>query len=729
MEVINSLRYKKMALFWLITSSLIIFSILFFQIYSDFKKSRYDAGLKVNNIALIVSKQFERDFIQIDNILEIAKYALKNLQNENINFQNSNQDEKKIIIENRLKSFLNNNSILDEIILIDKNGFLTASSNHILEKIDVNDRDYFKSIKENKLLDKGFSSILISKDKDRKVFLQFNAIRDENRELVAILAAVINQNRVAQTLDSINKASNTNLFLLNKNDLTLQLSTNNITLNKEILNNFDFSKDTLEYEDNNKNIIASFRTLKNSPFVILSTLSSDKYLLIFINNLKIISIFLILFVVLSSIFFFYLNKHFKREIFFIKELKRSKSRFENMFRTHSAIMILVNPETGKIVDANSSALAFYGYSLGEIKELYISQINISLNDELFKARTLDKNIFNFKHKLKNSEIRVVEVNSSPIKTKDGTVLFSIIRDITKEKLLEEKLQKSYELQKNLINMQDNIIILTDDNEIEFANDKFLSFFNYKTLEDFKKYHNSICDFFKEDNNLFCLSKIKNRDLWIEELEKEDDSNRLVKIDDIYKNERIFTVNISSLDENSKIISFTDITNTASKNIKLQNKLLRDNLTNAYNREFFDKNYESFIEKYHTNESSLALAMLDIDHFKYVNDSFGHDIGDIVLKEFVSIINDNLRVDDYLIRWGGEEFILILKIKNRDDFEIILEKLRKIVEEFEFTKAGHRTSSFGGAVYKKNEDIMHTIKRADDAVYIAKQNGRNKVVIL
>ena len=79
--------------------------------------------------------------------------------------------------------------------------------------------------------------------------------------------------------------------------------------------------------------------------------------------------------------------------------------------------------------------------------------------------------------------------------------------------------------------------------------------------------------------------------------------------------------------------------------------------------------------------------------------------------------------------GGEEFILILKIKNQEDLENILEKLRKIVEEFKFTKVGHRTSSFGGAIYRENENILQTIKRADDAVYKAKQTGRNKVVIL
>ena len=654
---------------------------------------------------------------------------LISIPKDNTLFKDLNPSKQKTIIEDRLKSFLNHNKSLNEIIFINQDGYVTASSNQMEEKIDVNDRDYFQEIKNNKLIDKGFSNILITKVGDRKAFIQFNTIRDENRELIGVLAAVINQNKILQTLNTLNKTSNTNLFLLSKNNRNLQLSTNNIILNQKLLDGLDFNKDILEYKDNNKNIIASSKSLENSPFILLSTLSSDKYLSLFFSNLKIILIFFILFILLSFIFYFNINKHYKRELFLIKELKKSKSRLEKMFRIHSAIMILVDPKNGKIADANNSALDFYGYTLDEFKKLHISQINIGLSDEMTKARTLDKNIFHFNHKLKNGEIKIVEVNSSPIKTKDGTVLFSIIKDITEAKANEEKLQKSYELQKNLINLQENIIILTNNKEMEFANDKFLSFFGYENLEDFKEKHSCICDFFKEDKDLFCLSKIKNKDYWIKELEAKDDSNRLVKMDDVNKNEHIFTINISSLDESIKIISFTDITQTASKNINLANKLLRDKLTNAYNREFFDKNYRDFIKEYNSNNSKLALAMLDIDHFKYVNDTFGHDVGDIVLQEFVNIISSNLRVDYFLIRWGGEEFILILKIKNQEDLENILEKLRKIVEEFKFTKVGHRTSSFGGAIYRENEDIMQTIKRADDAVYKAKQTGRNKVVIL
>ena len=162
---------------------------------------------------------------------------------------------------------------------------------------------------------------------------------------------------------------------------------------------------------------------------------------------------------------------------------------------------------------------------------------------------------------------------------------------------------------------------------------------------------------------------------------------------------------------------------------LEKKILHDKLTNAYNREFFDQNYKKFISEYSSSNSKLAIAMLDIDHFKLVNDNYGHDIGDQVLIQFVDTLNKNSRKNDILVRWGGEEFIMILKIDEASNLQKILESLRKCIESFDFNIVGHKTCSIGGTIYLENEDILKTIKRADEAVYKAKGLGRNKVVIV
>ena len=194
-------------------------------------------------------------------------------------------------------------------------------------------------------------------------------------------------------------------------------------------------------------------------------------------------------------------------------------------------------------------------------------------------------------------------------------------------------------------------------------------------------------------------------------------------------ELAFSVSINQYDIDTMIVNFTDISETFNQKMILEKKILHDKLTNAYNREFFDQNYKKFISEYSSSNSKLAIAMLDIDHFKLVNDNYGHDIGDQVLIQFVDTLHKNSRKNDILVRWGGEEFIMILKIDEVSNLQKILESLRKCIESFDFNIVGHKTCSIGGTIYLENEDILKTIKRADEAVYKAKGLGRNKVVIV
>jgi diguanylate cyclase (GGDEF)-like protein len=162
--------------------------------------------------------------------------------------------------------------------------------------------------------------------------------------------------------------------------------------------------------------------------------------------------------------------------------------------------------------------------------------------------------------------------------------------------------------------------------------------------------------------------------------------------------------------------------------ELHHKNIRDKLTGAYNREFFEQNIDDLIFKFHNKQSSLAIALLDIDHFKSVNDTYGHDVGDAVLIHFVKTVQKFSRDEDIFIRWGGEEFILILKVKSKQSLQKALEHLRQAIQEQDFPTVGEKTCSIGGSIYQDGEQIQNTIKRADEAVYEAKESGRNKVVI-
>ncbi|MDH4129163.1 MAG: diguanylate cyclase, partial [Spirochaetota bacterium] len=157
--------------------------------------------------------------------------------------------------------------------------------------------------------------------------------------------------------------------------------------------------------------------------------------------------------------------------------------------------------------------------------------------------------------------------------------------------------------------------------------------------------------------------------------------------------------------------------------------ITDHLTRCYNRFYLDSTLEVYIEKYVRYNRPFSILIIDIDHFKLVNDTFGHQAGDKVLIQFVNLIKTNIRKIDILGRWGGEEFLIICPETNLSDTVKLAEKLVKCIENGVFDNNLKITCSIGVAEYKMNEVRESVVKRADDALYIAKDSGRNKVAYL
>lgn len=159
------------------------------------------------------------------------------------------------------------------------------------------------------------------------------------------------------------------------------------------------------------------------------------------------------------------------------------------------------------------------------------------------------------------------------------------------------------------------------------------------------------------------------------------------------------------------------------NKKLEKLSYIDQLTNAYNRHKLDEITRG--GRFILDNKDISLIIIDIDFFKKINDTFGHDKGDIVLKELAGILKNNIKSDDVLIRWGGEEFLIVLYNCNETQALKIAEKIRKKVESF-ISKVCRITISLGVSSYNGN-DYKESINKADKALYYAKNSGRNKVV--
>lgn len=177
-----------------------------------------------------------------------------------------------------------------------------------------------------------------------------------------------------------------------------------------------------------------------------------------------------------------------------------------------------------------------------------------------------------------------------------------------------------------------------------------------------------------------------------------------------------------------IESHRDITQHVEMEQQLKQLAATDRLTQISNRLEFDKQLEEQVQLAHANGTPLGLIMFDLDHFKRVNDTYGHDVGDEVIQETVNRIKTHTRKTDLLARWGGEEFMMIAPLITRESAEHIAEELRQRVCNVAFDKVGMVTISLGVAMLKPNEDIASLVKRVDEALYQSKQNGRNRTTV-
>lgn len=161
--------------------------------------------------------------------------------------------------------------------------------------------------------------------------------------------------------------------------------------------------------------------------------------------------------------------------------------------------------------------------------------------------------------------------------------------------------------------------------------------------------------------------------------------------------------------------------------ELEKLAITDKLTKLYNRHKIDEVLLAEKNRAVRYGSSFGVLMLDVDHFKRINDTYGHHIGDQVLQNLAEILQNNSRNTDTIGRWGGEEFLVVLPEITKEALIHYAEILRAKVEEQTMDEEHKVTVSIGVSIYKPEESIETTVSRADDALYSAKTTGRNRVV--
>ena len=177
-----------------------------------------------------------------------------------------------------------------------------------------------------------------------------------------------------------------------------------------------------------------------------------------------------------------------------------------------------------------------------------------------------------------------------------------------------------------------------------------------------------------------------------------------------------------------LFAFIFAARTETQRLQLEILATRDPLTGVDNRRAMERELQMAVETHKRNQTAFGLVMLDLDHFKHVNDQYGHDAGDRVLIAFADLLQKSTRKIDRLYRFGGEEFVLLLPGTEVAGLQIMTAKLlSKIAVELR-GPAGPVTSSMGAATLRPDEDWHHWLARADAAMYRAKKGGRNRVDI-
>ena len=292
--------------------------------------------------------------------------------------------------------------------------------------------------------------------------------------------------------------------------------------------------------------------------------------------------------------------------------------------------------------------------------------------------------------------------------------------------LLKKLDFKQRYSRMLIDSQSSMLAISRDGKnAQDLNKSFLSFLGYEEFEDFKKEHDCICDFFESKTAEGYLQSEYDEKNWIEYIFANPDVEHKAIMKNAAGEMHVFIVHAHKIvDEKNSLLYFVSFADISI--VEYEAKI--DPLTKLQNRRSFDSVLEYTLQRKARYEESYSILLFDIDHFKKVNDTYGHQRGDEVLVELSELIKDTIRESDIAVRWGGEEFVILLSNTKLEEAKFLAEKIRIIIAQESIANL-EITCSFGVVEVTKNDTARSLLLRVDNALYEAKESGRDCVISL
>ena len=433
------------------------------------------------------------------------------------------------------------------------------------------------------------------------------------------------------------------------------------------------------------------------------------------------------------------------------------------FRKHDAIFLLMDGETGRLLDASAGALRFYGYSLAQIRSMNIDDINQLSHDEVdaerHKALAEQRSHFVFPHRLANGEVRTVEVHSTPVTVDGERCLFSVVHDVSDRVRVEDELRSSQERYRATFDGASvGIANVSADGVFLHVNQAQCDILGYTQQELVGMTFAEITHPDDVSGNVERLRRLFDGEGPSARIEK-----RYIRKDGEVVWVDLATAMVRKPDGSpdylvTVIEDITDHKNAeeglrraqalAEKaNRELYEALGRerdlartDALTDVSNRRYWFELAEYEFEVARRYGNPLSVILFDIDRFKDINDRFGHAVGDRLIVRVAAIAKSELRAADALGRYGGDEFVIVLPMTNAEQARLIAERIRVGVDSIRVDAPGgpvHVTSSIGIAEAQLtvaeeapgvDDALDRLVDRADRAMYEAKSTGRNRICV-
>lgn len=395
---------------------------------------------------------------------------------------------------------------------------------------------------------------------------------------------------------------------------------------------------------------------------------------------------------------------------------------------------------GNVVFWNLAAERIFGYSREEVlgKELHrlvvANEYIYAVSSQAFihfqstgKGNAIGKTI-ELKAKHKDGRELDVELSLAALRIRDAWHAVGIVRDISERmRLEEEKKLEEERLRLMLEGIPSPAWLVSRERRILAQNKTAVSLFKtqvgeycWKSIHDMKRLPEYHREAFQKSGSpmpgtkcYFCRAG--------EALDKNEQLSCEKDLDGT-----IWDIWWIPLGEEVYLHYATDVTMYKKIEEELRHLSVTDILTNAYNRRYFTQQLDEEMERTKRAGSGFSLVMLDIDRFKSINDRFGHNAGDLVLKSIVELIKNRIRKIDTLARWGGEEFVILLPDTTVNKAAILAEELRESLRQMDIPDVDRVTASFGVAGFCPGDTVDTLMNKADNMMYEAKAAGRNCV---